>query len=113
MTASLRPGGVNHLAIATRDIKSQIAFFTDVLGCPLRALYRMHGAEGAWHAFVELNPASYIAFVFHPDNPDARQLGVTHAATPTSPVAPGAMQHVALNVETVDELLALRDRIRS
>lgn len=110
---TLRPGDVNHLAIGTRDIKAQIEFFTDVLGCPLRALYRMHGAEGAWHAFVELNPACYVAFVFHPDNPDTKQLGVTHAATPASPVAPGAMQHVSLNVETFDELLALRDRIRS
>jgi catechol 2,3-dioxygenase-like lactoylglutathione lyase family enzyme len=112
MTA-IHPTGVNHLAIATRDIKSQIAFFTDVLGCPLKALYRMHGAEGAWHGFVELNPTSYVAFVFHPDNPDARELGVTHPAEPTGPVAPGAMQHVALHVGDFDELLALRDRIRS
>lgn len=113
MTAAIRPMGVNHLAISTRDIKTQIAYFTDVLGCPLRALYRMHGAEGAWHAFVELNPASYLAFVFHPDNPDAKELGITHAADPTGPVAPGAMQHIALHVDTFDELLALRDRIRS
>lgn len=110
---TLHPTGVNHLAIATRDLKSQIAFFTDVLGCPLRALYRMHGAEGAWHGFVELNPTSYVAFMFHPDNPDTRQLGVTHAAEPTGPVTPGAMQHVALHVGDFDELLALRDRIRS
>jgi catechol 2,3-dioxygenase-like lactoylglutathione lyase family enzyme len=113
MTMTVRPNGVNHLAIATRDIKSQIAYFTDVLGCPLRALYRMHGADGAWHAFVELNPASYVAFVFHPDNPDTNELGVTHAADPTGPVAPGAMQHVALHVDTLNEMLALRDRIRS
>jgi catechol 2,3-dioxygenase-like lactoylglutathione lyase family enzyme len=110
---SIHPTGVNHLAIATRDIKSQIAYFTDVLGCSLKALYRMHGAEGAWHAFVELNPESYIAFVFHPDNPDTREYGVTHAAEPAAPVAPGAMQHVALQVGTHDDLLALRDRIRS
>ena len=35
MTATLRPGDVNHSAIGTRDIKAQIEFFTDVLGCPL------------------------------------------------------------------------------
>jgi catechol 2,3-dioxygenase-like lactoylglutathione lyase family enzyme len=107
------PTGVNHLAIATRDIKSQIAFFTDVLGCPLKALYRMHGAEGAWHGFVELNPESYIAFVYHPDNPDSKEYGLTHPAEPTGPVAAGAMQHIALHVTDFDELLALRDRIRS
>jgi len=54
----ISPTDVNHLAIGTRDIKSMIAFFTDVLGCPLRALYRMHGAERAWHAFAELEAAS-------------------------------------------------------
>ncbi len=113
MAAAIHPTGVDHLAIATRDIKSQIAYFTDILGCPLRALYRMHGAEGVWHAFVELNPSSYVAFVFHPDNPDKRELGVTHAADPTGTVASGAMQHVALHVDTFDDLLALRDRIRS
>jgi catechol 2,3-dioxygenase-like lactoylglutathione lyase family enzyme len=113
MATTIHPTGVNHLAIATRDVKSQIAYFTDVLGCPLRALYRMHGADGVWHAFVELNPSSYVAFVFHPDNPDTRELGVTHAADPTGTVASGAMQHVALHVGTFDELLAMRDRIRS
>jgi catechol 2,3-dioxygenase-like lactoylglutathione lyase family enzyme len=113
MTAAIHPTGVDHLAIATRDIKGQIAYFTDVLGCPLRALYRMHGAQGVWHAFLELNPSSYVAFVFHPDNPDKKQLGVTHAPNPTGTVASGAMQHVALRVDAFDDLLALRDRIRS
>ena len=113
MTAAIHPIGVDHLASATRDMKSQIAFFTDVLGCPLRALYWMHGAEGVWHGFVELNPSSYIAFVFHPDNPDTRELGITQAADPTGPVSSGAMQHVALHVGSFDDLLAMRDRIRS
>lgn len=112
MTA-VHPSGVNHLAIATRDIKSQIAFFSDVLGCSLKALYRMHGAEGAWHAFVELHPASYIAFVYHPDNPDTRDYGVTHAGNPTAPTAAGTVQHIALHVNDFPELLGLRDRIRS
>ncbi|WP_411126304.1 VOC family protein [Streptomyces sp. x-19] len=110
---TIHPRGVNHLAIATRDVKAQIDFFTDVLGCELKALYWMHGAEGTWHAFLELNPHSYIAFVQHPDNPDALEWGLTHAGTPTGPVAAGAMQHVAFDLGSVEELLALRDRIRS
>ncbi|MFD9863002.1 VOC family protein [Streptomyces alboflavus] len=110
---TVHPRGVNHLAIATRDIKTQIDFFTDVLGCELKALYWMHGAEGAWHAFLELNPHSYIAFVQHPDNPDTLTWGLTHSGTPTGPVAAGAMQHVAFDLESVEDLLALRDRIRS
>ncbi|MFF7476055.1 VOC family protein [Streptomyces sp. NPDC008092] len=110
---TVHPRGVNHLAIATRDIKAQIEFFTDVLGCELKALYWMHGVEGAWHAFLELNPTSYIAFVQHPENPGRTEWGLTHASSPTSPVAAGAMQHVAFDVASVEVLLTLRDRIRS
>src|SRR5246500_5886952 len=56
MATTIHPTGVNHLAIATRDIKSQIAYFTDVLGCPLRAPYRMHEAEGTWCERWPTNP---------------------------------------------------------
>lgn len=105
--------GVHHLAICTSDIKAQIEFFTDVLGAELKALYWMHGVEGAWHGFVELNESSYVAFVQTPQIGDIEpQLGVSHAANPGAPAAPGTMQHVAFSTATRDELLALRDRIR-
>ena len=55
--------GIHHLAIATKDIKAQIEFFTDVLGAELVALYWMHGVDGAWHGFVKLHDTSYVAFV--------------------------------------------------
>jgi catechol 2,3-dioxygenase-like lactoylglutathione lyase family enzyme len=106
--------GVHHLAICTNDIKGQIEFFTDVLGCELKALYWMHGVEGAWHGFLELNASSYIAFVQTPAMGEIEPVwGVSHAANPGSPAAPGTMQHVAFSVETKDELFAIRDRIRS
>ncbi len=106
--------GVHHLAIGTADIKKQIEFCTDVLGMELVALYWMHGVEGAWHGFLKLNDASYLAFVQTPEIPKIeRTLGVTHAGNSANPVAGGAMQHVAFNVDTEAELLALRDRIRS
>lgn len=106
--------GVHHLAIATADIKKQIEFFTDVLGMELVALYWMHGVEGAWHGFMKLNDSSYLAFVQTPDIPKIeRTLGVTHAGNAGNPVAGGVMQHVAFNVDSDEELLALRDRIRS
>jgi catechol 2,3-dioxygenase-like lactoylglutathione lyase family enzyme len=110
---ALHPNGVNHLAISTRDIKAQIEFFTDVLGAELKALYWMHGVDNTFHGFVELSPECYVAFVQHPDNPDTLELGVTHAGNAGGPVAAGAMQHVAFNVNSLDDLLALRDRIRS
>jgi len=106
--------GVHHLAIATADIKAQLTFFTDVLGAELKALYWMHGVAGAKHAFVKLNDSSYIAFVHMPPIEEIpTELGATHAGSPAGVSAPGTMQHVAFNVDTFEDLLALRDRIRS
>lgn len=109
----LHPKGVNHLALSTRDMKGQLEFWCDVLGCPLKALYWMHGVEGAFHGFVELAEDSYVAFVQHPENGKDIEWGVTHSGNPGAPVTAGAMQHVAFHVDTMDDLLAMRDRIRS
>ena len=110
---TLHPRGVNHLALSTRDMKGQLEFWTDVLGCPLKALYWMHGVDNTFHGFVELAPDSYVAFVQHPENAKDIEWGVTHAGNPGAPVTAGTMQHVAFHVDTMDDLLAMRDRIRS
>ena len=109
----LRPNGVNHLALSTRDMKAQLQFWGDVLGCPTKALYWMHGVENTFHGFVELAPDSYVAFVQTDDNPTEPIWGVTHSGNAGDPVTAGTMQHVAFNVDTLDELLTMRDRIRS
>ncbi|MCX7272618.1 MAG: VOC family protein [Burkholderiales bacterium] len=109
-----RPNGIHHLAISTGDIRTQIAFFSDVLGMELVALYWMHGVKGAWHGFLKLNDYSSIALVQSPQIAAiAPQLGVSHAGTAGNPSAPGTMQHLALNVDDAAQLLTLRDRIRS
>jgi len=106
--------GIHHLAIMTSDVKSQIAFFSDVLGMKLKALYWMHGVEGYFHAFMELNPHCCVAFVAAPAVKDIpTEFGVSHAGNPMKPCAAGAMQHVAFNVDDDAALLAMRDRIRS
>ena len=106
--------GVHHLAIATRDIKTQIEFFTDVVGMELVALYWMHGVKGAWHGFLRLNDTSSVAFVQSPEIARvAIEIGKTHAGNAASPCAPGAVQHIALGVDSEADLLAMRDRIRS
>jgi catechol 2,3-dioxygenase-like lactoylglutathione lyase family enzyme len=105
--------GVHHLALCTGDVKAQIEFFTDVLGAELKALYWMHGVDNTFHGFLKLNDHSYVAFVQNARIADIEpQLGVSHAANPGEPSAPGTMQHLAFNVDSGDELLALRDRIR-
>jgi catechol 2,3-dioxygenase-like lactoylglutathione lyase family enzyme len=107
------PNGVHHLAICTGDVKGQLEFFTDVLGAELKALYWMHGVEKTFHAFVQLSDSSYIAFVQNDRIANTEPVvGVSHAANTAAPSAPGTMQHLALNVASDSELLALRDRIR-
>jgi len=108
------PNGVHHLAIGTRDIKGQIEFFTRVIGMELVALYWMHGVEKTFHGFLRLGDTASLAFVQGPEMATIEPvLGVSHAGFSAGPVAPGAMQHVALNVDSEGDLLAMRDRIRS
>ena len=110
---TLHPRGVHHLALTTTDIKKQLQFFNDVLGMPLKALYWMHGVEGYFHGFLELGPESYVAFVAGPGVSGDIQYGVTHSGSPMTPVTGGTMQHVAFAVDNYDDLLAMRNRVRS
>jgi catechol 2,3-dioxygenase-like lactoylglutathione lyase family enzyme len=106
--------GIHHLAICTKDIKAQIKFYTEVVGMELEALYWMHGVENTFHGFLKLGDSSSIALVQNPQIGEIKpQIGVSHPQWTGANVAPGAMQHVALNVDTEAELLAMRDRVRS
>ncbi|MDA1100311.1 MAG: VOC family protein [Proteobacteria bacterium] len=106
--------GLHHLAIGTADIKGQIAYFTDVLGMELVALYWMHGVKNTFHGFLRLNDESSLAFVQSPAFDDvAARIGETHAGNPAGVCAPGTMQHLALKVKDDAQLLAMQDRIRS
>jgi catechol 2,3-dioxygenase-like lactoylglutathione lyase family enzyme len=108
------PNGVHHLAICTKDIKKQIEFYTQVVGMELVALYWMHGVKNTFHGFLKLGDSSSIAFVQSPEIGEIQSIkGVSHAGSPAQPVAAGVMQHVALNVGSEADLLAMRDRVRS
>lgn len=112
--SNVRINGVHHLAVSTADIKAQIEFFSDVLGAELVALFWMHGVPGGWHGFCRLNDFCSVAFVQLEGNAAIDStIGVTHAGSGAGKSAPGTMQHVAFNVDTHDELMAIRDRIRS
>lgn len=110
---NLKPNGVNHLALSTTDMKRQLSFWCDALGLPLKALFWMHGVEGAYHGFIELSPGCYISFVQHPENSDEIEFGVSHSDGGAGHVRGGTMQHLALHVDEFDDLLAMRDRLRS
>lgn len=111
---NVRISGVHHIAVSTRNIKEQIEFFTDVLGGELVGLFWMHDVPDGMHAFIRLNDCSLMSFVQLPAMNDIEpQIGVSYAANAGQPSAPGALQHVAFRVNSHDELLAMRDRIRS
>ena len=108
-----KPNGIHHIAISTADMKAQIKFFADVLGMELVGLFWMHGVKNAWHGFMKMGDYAF-AFVFLPKNKEAQPvIGQTHAGSGAGASAPGTLQHLALNVDTAEELLAMRDRIRS
>jgi catechol 2,3-dioxygenase-like lactoylglutathione lyase family enzyme len=109
-----QPTGVHHLAFMAADIKKHIAFFTQVMGCPLVALFDMHGVPGALHAFLRMNDRSYFSIVQMPDLDQIPvELGRTHAGSGAGRSAPGTLQHLAFGVDTDADLIAMRDRIRS
>lgn len=106
--------GVHHLAIMSGDIKSHIAYFSDVLGCKLSAIFDMHGVPGGLHAFMHMSDDSYFSIVQLPKVDEIPiEIGVTHSGTGAGVSAPGTLQHLAFKADNEDELLALRDRIRS
>jgi catechol 2,3-dioxygenase-like lactoylglutathione lyase family enzyme len=110
----VQPSGIHHLAFMAGDIKKHIAFFSDVMGCPLVALFDMHGVPGGLHAFLRMNEKSYFSIVQLPDvDKIPIELGVTHAGNGARPSAPGTLQHLAFGVDTEADLIAMRDRIRS
>jgi len=109
----LQPNGLHHVAISTGDMKGQIEYFSEVLGMELVALYWMHGVENTFHGFMKMGEAS-VAFVFKEEHKDIETvMGQTHSGNAANPSAPGTMQHIAFNVDTLDDLLAMRDRIRA
>ncbi len=109
-----QPSGIHHLAFMAGDIKKHIDFFSQVMGCPLVALFDMHGVAGGLHAFLRMNDHSYFSIVQLPDvDKIPIQLGATHSGNGALPSAPGTLQHLAFRADSLEGLIALRDRIRS
>jgi catechol 2,3-dioxygenase-like lactoylglutathione lyase family enzyme len=110
----MQPNGIHHIAVMTADMKKQIAFFSEVVGFPLVALFDMHGVPGGVHCFLKMRSGAYFSLVQLPGVSEIpATIGVTHAGTGAGVSARGTMQHVAFRVEDMAELLAMRDRIRS
>ena len=97
--------GLHHVAIATGNMKEQLQFFSDVLGMRLQGLYWMHGVEGAWHALWKWARRNLPLPLCRAMKKLILNTGVTHAGSGAGNSAPGSMQHIALNVDTPEDLL--------
>lgn len=110
----IKPNGIHHIAIMTGDMKRQIEFFSDVLGCRLVAIFDMHGVPGGFHAFLHLDDDCSFSLVQLPGTGEIPiEIGKTHAGSGAGNAAPGTMQHLAFKVGTREDLLSIRDRIRT
>ena len=94
-----QPTGVHHLAFMAGDIKKHIAFFSQVMGCPLVALFDMHGVPGGLHAFLRMNDHSYFSIVQLPEVEEIPiEIGKTHAGNGALPSAPPTASKYPANV---------------
>ena len=110
----VKPTGIHHIAIMTGDMKAQLEFLTDVLGCELVAIFDMHGVPDGLHAFLKLADDCSFSLVQLPGVKDIPiELGNTHAGSGAGKSAGGTMQHLAFKVDSRDALIAMRDRIRT
>ena len=97
---SQQPNGIHHIAIMAADIKTHIAFFSEVLGFPLVALFDMHGVPGGLHAFLRMHDYGYFSIVQLPAVADIPiEIGRTHSGSGALPSAAGTLQHLAQDRE--------------
>ncbi|BFM15157.1 hypothetical protein R50073_13400 [Maricurvus nonylphenolicus] len=112
-TNSLSPNNFSHLEFNTRDLKPQLEYFSDVLGMPLVSIRWADKTESSVRAMLKLNEHAMISFLCTLRTPSEVELGVTHSENPGDATTTGTVQHTALNVDSIEDLLAIRDRIRS
>ena len=80
VASTTHPNGIHHVAFMAADMKKYIAYFSEVLGFPLAAIFEMHGVPGAIHCFMRMNAHSYFSVVqMNGVDEIPVTLGVTHA----------------------------------
>ena len=97
--------GINHLALATRDMDTTIRFWRDLLGMRLVAGL---GSANYRHYFFEISPTDMIAFF---EWPDVASISVKDHGVPVKGKL--AFDHVAVGVENDDDLWELKDRLEA
>ena len=101
--------GLHHFAWRCRDAEQTRQFYEDLLGLPLVHVIRQEHvpSTGEWcpyvHLFFAMRDGSAIAFF---------DLGDNEAAAP-SPNTPAWVNHIALRVQTEDELIRMKRRLEA
>jgi catechol 2,3-dioxygenase-like lactoylglutathione lyase family enzyme len=95
--------GVNHLAMVTGDMDMTTRFWRDLLG--LRLVVGL-GRKGYRHYFFEISKTDMIAFF---EWPDVEKIPDKDHGVPVK--GPVAFDHVSIGVESVDDLVEIKDRL--
>ncbi|MDH2236661.1 VOC family protein [Pigmentiphaga sp. GD03639] len=101
--------GLHHYAYRCRDAEETCHFYEDLLGLPLAHVIRADHVPSTGeycpyvHIFFEMRDGSYMAFF---------DLGDGQAAEPSANT-PDWVNHIALQVESEDELRAARARLEA
>ena len=95
--------GINHLAMATRNMNSTIRFWRDLLG--MRLVAGLGGSKYK-HYFFEISEHDMIAFF---EWPDVDKIVEKDHGVPVK--GPFVFDHVALEVESDDDLWELKDKL--
>jgi catechol 2,3-dioxygenase-like lactoylglutathione lyase family enzyme len=107
ITAKIK--GLYHFAFPCRDAEETRAFYEDLLGLPLVHCMRADSVPSSGtgspyaHVFFEMGDGSYIAFF---------DLGKGEMPLP-SPNTPSWVQHLALEVDSIDEVMAAKERLEA
>jgi len=97
--------GINHLAMATKDMDTTIRFWRDLLGMRLVAGL---GRPGYRHYFFEIAPHDMIAFF---EWPDVDKIPEKDHGVPVQ--GPFAFDHVSFEVATEEDLWELKAKLES
>jgi glyoxylase I family protein len=110
MATGLAPNGIHklhHFAYRCRDAEETRAFYEDILGLPLVHLVQAETVPSIGekcpfaHIFFQMRDGSYLAFF---------DLGDNTAAEP-SPNTPSWVNHIALEMDSVEEVHEARKRL--
>jgi len=100
--------GFHHIALVTPDLDATIAFYTEVLGMEIAALFPASDRNGR-HCFIK--PGATEAWGLHVFEQADAQIFAYPAGMQRFTFIPGALQHIAFALPDLAAGQALRERL--